>query len=107
MVCLSKRAFVGCHGLGVVRGIGVYVPATEHCCDIRLSAPLDEDERQTSNAAELTAAIAGLRLFCAGIFSGGGRFTQDFTLLFHCLPHILAGFWCEFRREQPPCTEKK
>ena len=46
-------------------GVGEYVPATEHSREIRLSAPLDEDERQTNNVAELTAAIASLRLFCA------------------------------------------
>ena len=63
MARLSERAFVGCHGGG--GGAGVYVPATERSREIRLPAPLDEDERPTNNAAQWTVAIAGWRLFCA------------------------------------------
>ena len=51
-----------CQHIPRVGGVGVFVPASEHCQEVRLSAPL-EGERKTNNAAELVAAITGLRLF--------------------------------------------
>ena len=56
----SKRTHV--HMAPQVGRIGVFVPATEHCRWVRLLAPVHEDERQTNNVVEPTAAITGLRL---------------------------------------------
>ena len=44
-------------------GVGVYVLATEQCQEVRIAALIDNEERQTNNAAELLAARTEVRLF--------------------------------------------
>ena len=61
---------IHCWRIPRVGGVWVYVPASEQCQEVRLSAPLEEDERQMNNVAKLLAAITGLPVVCIVVLLG-------------------------------------
>ena len=44
-------------------GVGVCVPATEQCQEVRIAVPIDGEERQTDSMFELLVVIAALKVF--------------------------------------------